>query len=175
MQNVRVYDVDQPGIRTVFPHPGPVLDIAFGGKGAPTNGKIYSGGLDRNLRELDIGSGQQVMMGTHADAIKAVKWLDGANALLSGGWDEYLRLTDPRIGGAGDPMDTCKLPARCYSIDAVGHNVVVATGKRHVWIFDDRKMSEPAQKRESSLKFMTRTVRISPAEEGPLLLAVGLR
>ena len=143
-----------------------MLDIAFGGKGAPTHGKIYSGGLDRNLRELDVGSGQQVMMGTHADAIKAVKWLDGANALLSGGWDEYLRLTDPRIGGAGDPMDTCKLPARCYSIDASGHKVVVATGKRHIWIYDDRKMSEPEQKRESSLKFMTRTVRISPAEEG---------
>lgn len=55
-------------------------------------------------------------------------------------------------------------------------------GGRHIWVYDIRKLGEglqasssgttkhadvePDQKRESSLKFMTRSVRCSPSGEG---------
>jgi len=43
-------------------------------------------------------------------------------------------------------------------MDAVGHTVVVGMAGRHIHVYDVRKMNEPLQKRESSLKFMTRAV-----------------
>ena len=43
-------------------------------------------------------------------------------------------------------------------MDIVGTMLVVAMADRHINIFDVRKFSEPIQKRESSLRYQTRTV-----------------
>ena len=67
-----------------------------------------------------------------------------------------MRTWDPR---AQTPCtSTLPQPERVYSMDAVGHTVVVGMAGRHIHVYDVRKMNEPLQKRESSLKFMTRAV-----------------
>lgn len=51
-------------------------------------------------------------------------------------------------------------------MDVAGPRVVVACAGRAVNIWDLRKMSEPEQRRESSLKFQTRAVRVFPDKTG---------
>ena len=48
----------------------------------------------------------------------------------------------------------------------VGHRLVVATAGRHVNVYDLRNMSQPEQRRESSLKYQTRCVRCYPNGTG---------
>jgi cell cycle arrest protein BUB3 len=54
----------------------------------------------------------------------------------------------------------------------VGHRLVVATAGRHVNIYDLRNMSQPEQRRESSLKYQTRCVRCYPNGTGYALSSV---
>ena len=95
--------------------------------------------------------------------------------LITGSWDKCLRLFDPRSTPSNNTLWT-PLPGKAFSLDAQGNNVVVACAQRHVVIYDIRKLSEGMQKstdqrgeieaeqrRESSLKFMTRSVRCNPA------------
>lgn len=56
-------------------------------------------------------------------------------------------------------------------MDAVGNTIVVGMAGRHIYIYDARKMGEPLQKRESSLKFMTRAVACMIDGKGALCLA----
>ena len=63
-------------------------------------------------------------------------------------------------------------------MDSAGDKLVLAMGQRHVYIYDHRNLSaaisdtaegsvvEPFQKRENSLKFMTRSVRCMPNGQG---------
>ena len=51
-------------------------------------------------------------------------------------------------------------------MDVAGPRVVVACAGRAVNIWDLRKMSEPEQRRESSLKYQTRAVRVFPDKTG---------
>jgi cell cycle arrest protein BUB3 len=117
-----------------------------------------------------------------------------ADALLTASWDKTLCLFDPR---APPPPTTpwaglaCNLPAKAYSFDTSRNQVVVAMGGRHIWLYDIRKLGEgleasreattpntsiePDQKRESSLKFMTRSVRCSPSAEGALVIILDRR
>lgn len=67
-----------------------------------------------------------------------------------------MRFWDPRAEMA--QVSTHALPERVYNMDLVQHTLVVAMASRLFHIYDVRKMSEPAQTRESSLKFMTRSL-----------------
>jgi cell cycle arrest protein BUB3 len=53
-----------------------------------------------------------------------------------------------------------------YSLSTVNEKLVIAMAGRAVDIYDLRNMAEPIQRRESSLKFQTRTVRCMPNGEG---------
>jgi hypothetical protein len=78
------------------------------------------------------------------------------DALITGSWDQSLRFWDPRAETA--EVSSHALPERVYSMDLVNNTLVVAMASRLFHIYDVRKMSEPAQTRESSLKFMTRSL-----------------
>lgn len=79
-----------------------------------------------------------------------------ADVLITGSWDQSLRFWDPRSQTAD--VSTHALPERVYNMDLVHHTLVVAMASRLFHIYDVRNMSEPAQTRESSLKFMTRSL-----------------
>jgi cell cycle arrest protein BUB3 len=51
-------------------------------------------------------------------------------------------------------------------MDTVGKMLVVAMGDRKINIYDVRKMDKAIQKRESSLRFMTRALACMPSGEG---------
>jgi len=90
--------------------------------------------------------------------------------LITGSWDKTLKCWDPR-GASGQErtlVGTYPQPERVYSLSLVGNRLVVATAGRHVNIYDLRNMSQPEQKRESSLKYQTRCVRCYPNGTGEL-------
>lgn len=91
--------------------------------------------------------------------------------VVSGGWDATLRSWDVRMQqGTG----THSLPGKVLSMSLVGSRIVVATGDRHVWVYDIRNMAVPEQRRESSLKHQTRCIRCYPDGTGSLSLNLQL-
>ncbi|PSC76632.1 mitotic checkpoint [Micractinium conductrix] len=154
----RVYETAEGALRGTFAAGAPLLDAAFENEGA-----VYTAGLNHAVKRYDFFSGQEVALGSHAAAVKCLRWLPTRGLLVSGGWDSTLRLWDPRVapGPAGQQVAAVPLPGKVYSMDVSGERLVVAMSGRHVDVFDLRTLhaGQPEQRRESSLKFQTRCVR----------------
>lgn len=88
--------------------------------------------------------------------------------VITGSWDKTLKCWDPRSSSGQDRslVGTYTQPERVYSMSLVGNRLVVATAGRHVNVYDLRNMSQPEQRRESSLKYQTRCVRCYPNGTG---------
>ncbi|PKY24232.1 WD40 repeat-like protein [Rhizophagus irregularis] len=99
---------------------------------------IFSGGLDHCIKSFDINSTNESIVGLHDKAVKCVEYSLEKHMIVSGSWDCTIRLWD----------------------------ILVATAGRQFFIYDIRNMSETIQKRESSLKFMTRCVKCMPNRQG---------
>ncbi|KAJ7597621.1 WD40 repeat-like protein [Mycena floridula] len=153
---VRFYEVGEAGQKESeqkgkFDHRAAVLDCCFGDS---THG--FSGGLDHSVRYFDLQSEKMQSLGSHTDSVSTIVYSPVRNALVSGSWDRTLRIWDPRA--ATPQQSSNETPERIYHIDLVGNNLVVAMASRLFHIYDVRKMDMPAQERESSLKFMTRSL-----------------
>ncbi|KAJ3505650.1 hypothetical protein NLJ89_g7306 [Agrocybe chaxingu] len=158
---VRFYEIGEPGGRkseakAKFDHRAAVLACSFNMDGT----RAFSGGLDTSVRELDLGSEKISNLGTHSDSISSMTFARSTNSLITGSWDRTLRFWDPRAANAQTGSYTT--PERIYSIDHVNHTLVVAMASRLFHIYDIRKMDTPAQQRESSLKYMTRSLACMP-------------
>jgi len=86
--------------------------------------------------------------------------------LVTGSWDRTLRFWDPRASTA--QQSSHSTPERIYAIDSVNHTLVVGMASRLFHIYDIRKMDTVAQERESSLKYMTRSLACMPDGQGQL-------
>ncbi|KAG6369508.1 WD40 repeat-like protein [Boletus reticuloceps] len=171
-QTVRFYDITANEQKAKFDHRAAVLACTFG-----DGTHAYSGGLDMGVREcvvfllfcvfafrmlmamwirIDLTTEKVTFLGQHENAVSAVNYVREQNVLITGSWDQSLRFWDPRAETPGVSSHT--LPERVYHMDVVNHTLVVAMASRLFHIYDVRKMSEPAQTRESSLKFMTRSL-----------------
>lgn len=53
-------------------------------------------------------------------------------------------------------------------------NVIVGMAGRLNYIYDLRKLDEPVQRRDSSLKFMTRCIKFTPEGDGMNLFPISL-
>ncbi|KAF9005952.1 WD40 repeat-like protein [Cyathus striatus] len=137
--------------KTKFDHRAAVLSCTFDDTGK----KAYSGGLDAVVRELDLET---------EGSVSGMVWSREKNALISGSWDRTLRFFDPRSSSSAVPSYTT--PERVYAMDLVNNTLVVAMASRIFSIYDIRKMDAPTQQRESSLKYMTRSVACMPDGEG---------
>ncbi|KAL0412624.1 UNVERIFIED_CONTAM: Mitotic checkpoint protein BUB3.1 [Sesamum radiatum] len=91
-----------------------------------------------------------------------------SSQVITGSWDKTLKCWDPRGASGQDRslVGTYTQPERVYSLSLVGNRLVVATAGRHVNVYDLRNMSQPEQRRESSLKYQTRCVRCYPNGTG---------
>ncbi|KAK7014492.1 mitotic spindle checkpoint protein Bub3 [Paramarasmius palmivorus] len=124
----------------------------------------FSGGLDTAVRYLDFENETVNVLGSHSDAVSSMAYTSERNALITGSWDRSLRFFDPRAATA--QVSLHEAPERVYKMDIVNNTLVVAMASRLFNIYDVRKMDMPAQQRESSLKYMTRSVACMVTGEG---------
>lgn len=111
------------------------------------------------------------------------------DAVISGSWDQTLRITpiDPSTSQPSPNPIVLRLPHKVYSLALSRTKLVCAMGARHVWIWDIEELKraifdegekgdeiEPWQRRESSLKFMTRAVRIMHNDQGGFTFSRGM-
>ncbi|KAF8641345.1 hypothetical protein AX16_010043 [Volvariella volvacea WC 439] len=161
---VRLYDVGEKGVResearAKFDHRAAVLACCWsdGAHG-------YSGCLDTSVRELDLTNEKILNLGSHSDAVSAITYAREQNVLITGSWDRTLKFWDPRSNPA--LQSSYETPERVYQIDQVNNTLVVAMASRLFNIYDVRKMDAPTQQRESSLKYLTRSLACMPGGEG---------
>eukprot|EP00040_Diaphanoeca_grandis_P024581 m.135327 g.135327 ORF g.135327 m.135327 type:complete len:324 (+) comp29788_c1_seq1:205-1176(+) len=165
-QTVRLYDVVSNSLRTKFEVGTPVLSGCIS---SPIQG--FSGGLDGTVRSHDLNSGTQSTVGSHTEAVRCLDYSQTKGAVLSGSWDKTVKMWDPRES-KGEPTQTATLPDKVYTMSTEGDKLVVGTAGRHVWIYDLRRLDVPEQRRESSLKFQTRHLKMNNAGDGYVLSSI---
>ncbi|EGO04069.1 hypothetical protein SERLA73DRAFT_130698 [Serpula lacrymans var. lacrymans S7.3] len=148
---VRLYDVASNEQKAKFDHRAAVLACCFSDAA-----HAYSGGLDTCIRELDLSTEKATVLGQHDNAISCMSHSQELNVTMTGSWDQTVRFWDPRA--SSPEQSTHKQPERVYHIDVIKNTLVVAMASRLFNIYDIRNMGQISQQRESSLKFMTRSM-----------------
>lgn len=83
-----------------------------------------------------------------------------------------MKIWDPRANGETCVATYDQSGRRVYSMDCREEKIVVATQDRLVIIWDLRNMRQYLMRRESSLKFQTRTIRILPNKCGYVMSSI---
>ncbi|KAJ8365558.1 hypothetical protein SKAU_G00143890 [Synaphobranchus kaupii] len=161
---VRLFDVGGNSLRMKYQHLAPVLDCAFYD---PSH--AWSGGLDMQLKTHDLNTDQGTIVGTHDAPIRCVEYCPEVNVMVTGSWDRSVRLWDPRTPcNAG----TFTQPEKVYTLSVAGDRLIVGTAGRRVLVWDLRNMGYVQQRRESSLKYQTRSIRAFPNKQGYVLSSI---
>ncbi|KAJ3185989.1 hypothetical protein HDU85_000903 [Gaertneriomyces sp. JEL0708] len=165
-KTTRLYDVDANTTHLVqtFSHPAPVLDVAF----SSHHNTLFSAGLDAKLRSSDYSvespsTTTTNVIGSHDEPIRCVQYATQTSQVITGSWDMTVGLWDPRQNTS---LGKFKQPAKVFSLDVVDYSLVVAMAGRSIYIYDIRNMKETMQRRESTLKFMTRSVKCMSDAKG---------
>ncbi|KAI1915153.1 mitotic spindle checkpoint protein Bub3 [Ophidiomyces ophidiicola] len=185
-KNVYLYDLRDPqtgelGEGTLvgkFEHRAPVLDVCFG----ENENELYTGGLDWDVRRIDVTSSSQTVLSSHDAGVKSVVYSKEHKLVASASWSCTLH-----IHRVGADMPTAPavitLPSKPFSLSITPTKLVVAMASRALHIYDLQSLAtlvdqsgaapppnkldiEPWQRRESSLKFMTRAVACMPNDAG---------
>eukprot|EP00164_Ancoracysta_twista_P008504 GFYU01012327.1.p1 GENE.GFYU01012327.1~~GFYU01012327.1.p1 ORF type:complete len:331 (-),score=60.62 GFYU01012327.1:105-1097(-) len=163
--SVTLYDTYSNTSRAKYNHKAGVLDVCFG-----DGTSCFSGGVDKTVKSYDFNKSSDSILGTHDNAVKAVRFSHSRKCLVTGSWDKTLKVWDAR---APTPcISTHTLPNKVFSADVRNDRVVVGTCGRGVEIFDLRNMATPEQSRESSLRYQTRCIAIYPDEQGYALSSI---
>ncbi|KAJ2786177.1 mitotic spindle checkpoint protein Bub3 [Coemansia javaensis] len=157
-QQVRLYDAHGNALRASHhAHRAAVLGVAFGGE------RAFSGGLDRRVLAWEGAYTQTREIGRHDGEVSALEYAADSALALTGSWDRTLRAWDCRA-----PGEAARVPVeeRIYSMSAQGPLLGVALAGRRILIYDTRRLADPLESRESSLKFPTRCLRLMPGGRG---------
>ncbi|XP_074928589.1 mitotic checkpoint protein BUB3 isoform X1 [Chelonoidis abingdonii] len=129
----------------------------------------WSGGLDQQLKMHDLNTDQENLVGTHDAPIRCVEYCPEVNVMVTGSWDQTVKLWDPRTPcNAG----TFSQPEKVYTLSVSGDRLIVGTAGRRVLVWDLRNMGYVQQRRESSLKYQTRCIRAFPNKQGYVLSSI---
>lgn len=168
----------EPGSQLIrsFEHRAPVLDVCFG----KDDSEAYSAGLDWDVRRIDLENGEQTVLSTHNAGVKSVVYSPGNRVLISASWDSTLHVHFPH--SKSHTPNTINLPYKPFSLSLTETKLVVAMASRAVYIYDLKPLAtlasqssqdppntlevEPWQRRESSMRFMTRAVACMPNDDG---------
>ncbi|MCJ1291882.1 hypothetical protein MMC34_003430 [Xylographa carneopallida] len=163
-----------------FEHRAPVLDVCWG----ENEQEAYSVGLDRDVRKIDLQNQSQIVLSSHTAGAKSIAYSSPHKLLISASWDSTLHIhhtDDSTLVPSIIP-----LPSKPFSISLSPTKLVVAMASRAVHIYDLKSLAvlssqngalstespgnkldlDPWQRRESSLKFMTRAVACMPNDSG---------
>lgn len=178
-RNVYLYDThSEPGgtLIQTYEHRAPVLDVCFG----EDDTEAFSGGLDWDVKRINLETGEQTVLDSHEAGVKSVAYSAENKLLVSASWDSTLKVHFPR--DKKQTASTIPLPHKPFSISLSATKLVVAMAQRAVHIYDLTGITllatqsngappntldlEPWQRRESSMKFMTRAVACMPNDDG---------
>lgn len=129
-----------------------------------------SGGLDNTLIHYDLNTHTEQILGTHDDGIKCVEFSTKVNGILTGSWDKTVKLWDAREKHCVATYEQSN--GKVFSMNCIDEKIVVATSDRKVIIWDLRNMKAYLMRRESSLKFQTRAIKIFPNKEGYVMSSI---
>lgn len=142
----------------------PVFSTAFSADGST----VFSGGADNAVRMWQLGGNlpagnipQQI--GAHDQPVKAVGFIKSSNLIVSAGWDAKLKFWDTRNQ---QPVGTIDLPERAYAMDVRDNLLVVGTAGRNIISYDVSGQPREHSRKESPLKFQTRTIACFPDQTG---------
>ena len=129
---------------------------------------------------IDIPTSSQTVLSSHGAGVKSVVYSKEHGLIISASWDSTLHIhrRNPEIAPA-----TINLPSKPFALSLTATKLVVAMASRALHIYDLHSLAtsvdeaggapppktldiEPWQRRESSLKFMTRTVACMPDDAG---------
>ena len=120
---------------------------------------------------IDVTSGTTTVISSHSAGVRAVSYSQEYNILVSASWDSTLHVH--HLATEPPSVSIVQLPNKPFSISASGSKLVVAMASRALHIYElaalaaqTDKAPEPWQRRESSLKFMTRAVSCMPTDQG---------
>lgn len=154
---VRLYEYDKNQLSNSYSHNLAVLDCCFS-----DSSHSFSGGLDKTLKMYDWNAQKETVVGTHNEAIKCVHYNVATNLIITGSWDKFIKLWDPRVPTC---VGSYEQPDKVYTLDTIDERLVVGTNNRKIRIWNLTNMGL-AESRESSLKFQTRTIRCFPNRQG---------
>lgn len=156
--HVRLYDVNSNRLIGLKKFPKAVLDCTF----LQETSRFLSVGLDKRVVACDFQTQQEFEIGQHDEAIRCVEYHPATMQVFTGSWDGTLRAWDPRR--PQKPTQYVSLGAKVFCMDVSDNKVIVGGSDRHVHIHDMRKMNQPIDRRESSLKFQIRSLKANPKE-----------
>ncbi|KAK3323640.1 WD40-repeat-containing domain protein [Cercophora scortea] len=175
-KNVYLYEVDADGseeatLVKTYEHRAPVLDVCFGAN----KDEAFSAGLDHLVKRIDLTTGEQTVLSKHNEPVRCVVYSPEHSILISASWDNTLHIHNTTAPST--PPLTIQLPGKPHALAASPSKVVVAMTARLVHIYDLPTIATalstsssspipPWQQRESSLKFLTRTVSCMPNDAG---------
>lgn len=145
-----------------------LLDGCFGGREADGS-TAFCGGLKGILWRLDFHGYRTEQIGNHDAAIKAVQYCSDTGRIFTGSWDSSCKAWDSRAKIS--LQSKIDLPDKVYSMDLMCHILLIAMANRHVYLYDTRKPDHPMQRRESSLKYQTRCVRLFPKDASGFVIS----
>lgn len=85
------------------------------------------------------------------------------DSIISGSWDKTFRIHSPQ---SGTSPTIIPVPEKIFTMDVHENTLVIGMSNRLNYIYDLRKLDEPLQRRDSSLKFMTRAIKLTPTGDG---------
>lgn len=146
-------------MQTNHENKSPVLCTAFSADG----NTVFSGGVDKAVRMWPLQENpakpvaQQV--GVHDAPVKCVGYLPTSGIVVSGGWDAKLKFWDLR---SPTPAGTLDMPDKVHAMDVCNNLLVVATANRTIISYDVSGQPREHSRKESPLKFQTRSLAAFP-------------
>ena len=118
----------------------------------------FGGGLDKEIRKLDLERGSENSLGSHENAVSCMSFSSETGILFSGSWDSSFAAWDSRMASK---VSSTQISGKVFSLSVgISQKLVIATGGsgNNILIYDIRNLSKPEQIRESPLRNMTRKV-----------------
>lgn len=193
-KNVYLYAITSPANTTLIatiPHRAPVLDVCWGA----SENEAFSVGLDYDVRRLDLSSSssssaaevEQTVLSTHGAPASRVVYSREHKMLVSSSWDRTMHIHLP--DQPQSTPSTIPLPNKPFALALSATKLVLAMSARQTFIYDLKALAmvaeqagggdgplgenesgrtelDPWQRRESSLRYMTRAVACMHSDLG---------